>query len=118
MVNPNEIPKEEFIKNSVKEKEKIVGGHLNHVYLEQYPDIVFICNLEGKINGLPYNRYLGSDFVAGSFIIAGDDSEMGEDRSLTSEQIKKYQSIFNEKSIVDTNLKITKKLVKKEFDLI
>ena len=107
-----------FIKNNMREKEKIIGGHLNYVYLEQYPDIVFICNLEGKLNGLPYNRLLGNDFVAGTFIIAGDDSEIGEDRSLTNEQIKKYQDIFNEKSIVDTNIKITKKLLKKDYDLI
>lgn len=118
MIKPNELPKEEFIKNSVFEKEKIIGGHLNHVYLEQYPDIVFICNLEGKLKGLPYNRYLGNDFVVGTFIIAGDNYEIGEDRSLTDEQIKKYQQVFDEKSIVDTNLKITKKLVKKELNLI
>jgi len=31
------------------------------------PDVVIICNEEGKINGMKLNRYIGHDIIAGPF---------------------------------------------------
>ena len=59
------------------------------------------------MTGLALNRDIGHDIIAGNFIIVGDN-DTGEDRSLTDDQIKKYQQIFNEKSIEDTEIKIGK----------
>lgn len=68
--------------------------------------VVLICNEEGKINGSKYNRDIGYDIIAGTFIIVRENPDDGEDRSLTDEQIEKYKERFNEESIEKTNQKI------------
>ena len=117
LVEPNELPKEVMIKNSLEAKQKLVGGNIEYTSREYYPDVIFICNEEGKILGLPLNRDIGGDIIAGSFLIVGDDPEIGEDRSLTDDQIKKYQDVFNEKSIEDTNLHVAQIYLGKQADL-
>ena len=106
LVEPNELP-----------KEKLVGGNIEYTSREYYPDVIFICNEEGKVLGLPLNRDIGGDIIAGSFLIVGDDPEIGEDRSLTDDQIKKYRDVFNEKSIEDTNLHVAQIYLSKQADL-
>lgn len=117
VVEPNELPKEEMIDNTLKAKQDLVGGDIEYVSRDYYSDVIFICNEEGKIRGLPFNRDIGQDIIAGPFIIVGDDPEIGEDRSLTDEQIKKYQNIFNEKSISDTNIKLTEIYLGKDISM-
>ncbi len=46
--------------NSMKE---IVGGYIEMIALE--PGLCLVCNEEGKIFGLPANRPLGMDVIAG-----------------------------------------------------
>ena len=117
VVEPNELPKEEMIDNTLKAKQDLVGGDIEYVSRDYYPDVIFICNEEGKLRGLPFNRDIGQDISAGPFIIVGEDPEIGEDRSLTDEQIKKYQNIFNEKSISDTNIKLTEIYLGKDMSM-
>jgi L-2-hydroxyglutarate oxidase LhgO len=112
LVEPNKLPTTLVIDNNLKSKQKLVEGDIEYAYADQFPDIVFICNEEGKINGMPYNRDIGADIIAGPFLIVGDDYEKGEDKSLTDSQIKKYQSIFNKKSIEDTNIRLTQIMLK------
>ena len=117
VVEPNELPKEEMIDNTLKAKQDLVGGDIEYVSRDYYPDVIFICNEEGKLRGLPFNRDIGQDIIAGPFIIVGDDPEIGEDRSLTDEQIKKYQNVFDEKSISDTNIKLTEIYLGKDMSM-
>ena len=117
VVEPNELPREEMIENTLKAKQELVGGDIEYVSRDYYSDVIFICNEEGKLRGLPFNRDIGQDIIAGPFIIVGDDPEIGEDRSLTDEQIKKYQNIFNEKSISDTNIKLTEIYLGKDIGM-
>lgn len=117
IVNPNELPKEIEFDNNLKSKQELLDGNIEYVSREYYPDVIFICNEEGKIRGLPLNRDIGHDIIAGPFLIVGDDPELGEDRSLTNDQIKKYQDIFNEKSIEDTNKKITDIYLSKDMEM-
>ena len=117
VVEPNELPKEEMIENTLKAKQDLVGGNIEYVSRDCYSDVIFICNEEGKLLGLPFNRDIGQDIIAGPFIIVGDDPEIGEDRSLTDEQIKNYQNIFNEKSISDTNIKLTEIYLGKDIGM-
>lgn len=117
VVEPNELPKEEMIDNTLKAKQDLVGGDIEYVSRDYYSDVIFICNEEGKLRGLPFNRDIGQDIIAGPFIIVGDDPEIGEDRSLTDEQIKKYQNIFNEKSISNTNIKLTEIYLGKDMSM-
>lgn len=117
VVEPNELPREEMIDNTLKAKQELVGGDIEYVSRDYYSDVIFICNEEGKLRGLPFNRDIGQDIIAGPFIIVGDDPEIGEDRSLTDEQIKKYQNVFDEKSISDTNIKLTEIYLGKDMSM-
>lgn len=117
VVEPNELPREEMIENTIKAKQELVGGDIEYVSRDYYSDVIFICNEEGKLRGLPFNRDIGQDIIAGPFIIVGDDPEIGEDRSLTDEQIKKYQNVFDEKSISDTNIKLTEIYLGKDMSM-
>ena len=116
LVKPNELPKKIIIKNTLKEKQKLVDGLIEYVYLPNCNDVVLICNEEGKLLGLPPNRDIGYDIVCGDFLIVGDDPELGEDRSLTEEQITKYSKMFDELSIEKTNQRINEILLSKIND--
>ena len=116
LVKPNELPKKITIKNTLKEKQKLVDGLIEYVYLPNCNDVVLICNEEGKLLGLPPNRDIGYDIVCGDFLIVGDDPELGEDRSLTEEQITKYSKMFDELSIEKTNQRINEILLSKIND--
>ena len=113
LVKPNEIPEEIEIENTLEAKQKIVGGYIEQAYLPNDDSVVLICNEEGKISGMPLNRYIGHDIIAGPFLIVGDDYENGEYISLTEQQIKKYKEVFNEKSIEETNRVIDKILTQR-----
>jgi hypothetical protein len=117
VVEPNQLPRVEMIENNLSAKQKIVNGNIEYVSRDYYPDVIFICNEEGKIRGMPFNRDIGGDILAGPFIIVGDDPEIGEDRSLTDEQIKKYQDVFNENSITDTNKKIMELYLNNDYEI-
>ena len=116
LVKPNELPKKITIKNTLKEKQKLVDGLIEYVCLPNCNDVVLICNEEGKLLGLPPNRDIGYDIVCGDFLIVGDDPELGEDRSLTEEQITKYSKMFDELSIEKTNQRINEILLSKVND--
>lgn len=111
-VEPNKLPEEVTIPNTLKAKQEIVGGDIEYAYIENDNSVVLICNEYGKLDGLTYNRDIGYDVIAGPFLIVGDE-DTGEDRSLSDEQIKKYKNVFNEKSIKDTNAKITEIMLQK-----
>ncbi len=106
VVGPNKLPYEKTIPNKLSEKQKIVDGYIEYVRLLEDENVVLICNEEGKINGSEYNRDIGYDIIAGTFIIARECADDGEDRSLTDEQIEKYKERFNQESIEKTNQKI------------
>ena len=54
------------------------------------------------------NRDIGHDIIFGPFFVIGDNPDIGENISLTDEQISKWTKIFDEKSIDKTYEKITK----------
>lgn len=101
LVKPNENPKIMKIKNSIKEKQKLVNGNITYKYLQDCEDVVLICNDDNK--KLPINRCINNNTIFGDFIVVGDDLEFGEDRSLTSEQIKKYKDKFKNKNKAKNN---------------
>ena len=49
VVEPNELPKEEMIENTLKAKQELVGGDIEYVSRDYYSDVIFICNEEGKL---------------------------------------------------------------------
>lgn len=108
LVKENELPEEVEVPNNLSSLQKMVGGLIEYYYMLDIEDAVIICNEEGKINGMGPNREVGRDIIFGPFLIVGDDPDMGENRSLTEEQITKFKEMFNEKSIEKTYEKIVK----------
>lgn len=102
IIKPNKIPIYSEIPNTLKAKQKIVGGNIEYAYIENDDKVCFICNDEGKMRGLKPNRSIKYDILVGDIILVGFDLEMGEDRSLTVEQIDYYTKYFGKKSIKET----------------
>ena len=94
VVEPMVKPYKAVIDNTLDAMQKIVGGYIEPIYLD---DVAVIVNEEGKINGSPLNRSLYEngerfDIAAGTFFVCG----LGEENfdSLTPEQQKKYAEQF------------------------
>ena len=106
LVKPYELPEEIEIDNTLEAKQLLVGGYIECVYPEKDDGVVFICNEEGKINGMKPNRDIGHDIIFGPFLIVGNDYENGGYKSLTSEQILNYKIRFDKHSIVQTENRV------------
>lgn len=101
------MPYEKNISNTLEAKQEIVDGLIQVTSIDDDPEVVLICNEEGKILNMPLNRDIGYDIIAGTFIIAGDDYDNGDFKSLTNEQVEKYKKRFDKQSILETENKIT-----------
>lgn len=78
---PGKAGRVDYIPNKLKNMQRVVGGHIESVHLTR--DMVIICNEEGRLKGLPENRF----GICGTFFVAGDDG--GEDFvSLSREQVE------------------------------
>ena len=97
MVEPGKVPYAKEIEPGLKSLQEQVGGEIQQVY--PYDDLVaLICNDEGKLAGLEFNRVLRDedgkiyDIVAGPFMVAG----LGQNclTSLSDELIDKYKNQF------------------------
>ena len=117
VVEPNMLPYEKVIPNRLKDKQDIVGGNTEYTRVDNDESALLICNEEGKILGLPYNHDIGHDVIAGTFLIVGDDADIGEDRSLTDEQVEKYKDKFDRDSIEQTKKTLQRIMSNKEFEL-
>ena len=54
-----------------------------------------VCNEEGKLIGLPLNRWIGHDIISGIFYVVGQD-ENGNFASLSEDQIRHYSERFRD----------------------
>lgn len=90
VVEPNKEPYELIINHTLENMQKIVGGRIEFVELED--DVDLICNDEGKMNGLPLNRVIKNDIISGTFFISGQRG--GDTISLNDKQIEKYKEVF------------------------
>lgn len=106
LVEPYKLPYEINIENTLEEKQKLVGGYIECTYLMDDNEVVLICNEEGKMLGMDFNRDIGHDIIAGPFLILRDNQDSGDFESLTTEQINKYKKIFDEKSIENTQKRV------------
>lgn len=101
--------------HTLESMQNLVGGYIEAVYPFE-DEVAIICNDEGKINGMPYNRAIREedtneimDIVAGPFFVCG----LTEDNfgSLSEEQQQKYLNMFRypERFVcVDTEILATK----------
>lgn len=114
LVKPYELPEEIELEDSLEAKQKLVGGYIECVNFHKDNNVIFICNEEGKINGMPLNRDIGHDIIAGPFLILGDDYENGGFKSLTDNQIMHYKKVFDKNSIDQTEKKILSIILNKQ----
>ena len=97
MVEPNEHPKTVQLATDLDSLQKAVSigadyqGLIELLAIEK--GVSILCNDEGKLIGLPGNRRIGADVIAGVFYVVGHD-EYGELISLSTEKIENYQARF------------------------
>lgn len=91
MVEAMKEPYPAEVENTLEGLQKVVGGYIEAVYLED--NVVLVCNEEGKLIGLSGNRSLGNDIIAGTFFVAGSNDD-GEFVSLTDDKIRQYSDRF------------------------
>lgn len=97
IVEPGKAPHSADITAGLESLQHQVGGLIQALY--PFEDAAaIICNDEGKLLGLPWNRPLFDedgqiyDVIAGTFLVVGlTEDDFG---SLTDEQIQKYTEMF------------------------
>lgn len=96
-VQPGEKPVILELEGTLKSMQNFVGGTIQAIY--PFEDAVaIVCNDEGKLNGMKYNRALRNeageviDILCGPFFICGLGDE--DFTSLTEEQLEIYYKIY------------------------
>lgn len=116
LVKPYELPIEMEIDNTLEAKQKLVQGNIECVYPRYDDDVLFICNDEGKINGMGFNREIGHDVIYGPFLVVGNNYVNCDFKSLTDKQLLEYKIRFDENSIFRTRKKVIDILLNKNRD--
>lgn len=81
-----------MVDTSLKGLQEIVNGYIEAVTLSD--KTCLFCNEEGKLLGLPWNRPLRGDVIAGTFILVGFDED-GETISISDEEADRWMTHFN-----------------------
>ena len=92
VVEPNELPIVREIPNELAAMQRVVDG-LIEVFPVGIAGAVGVCNEEGLLRGLPFNRFVPATggVIVGTFFIAGDGVNF---RSLTPQQIARAMELF------------------------
>ena len=99
VVEPEQRPEEKEIDDSLTAMQKIVGGLIQPIHLDN--SVVLVCNDEGRLMDLPPNRGLRDkngqmyDIVFGTFFLCNSPADCYHFTSLTAEQIKRYEERFH-----------------------
>ena len=104
MVEPGKAPYQAAIGADLKSLQQVVGGYIESIAPYDDP-VAIVCNEEGKLEQLPFNRGLRDesgnlyDYIAGNFMIVG----LGEEdfTSLPPEYIEKYSQLFAQPEILN-----------------
>lgn len=98
VVEPGTLPYEKEI-NGLQEMQALVGGLIDAIYPYDDP-VALVCNDEGLLLGLPFNRSVEGGYggICGTFFVCG----LGEDNfaSLSPELIEKYREKFRRAEIL------------------
>lgn len=97
VVEPGKTPYEKDLPSGLESLQQTVGGYIEVTYPFDDP-VAVVCNEEGKILGLPYNRALRDengdvyDILAGNFLVVGLGEEDFSD--LPDDLKAKYMDVF------------------------
>ena len=115
MVEPGYLPYEKEIQDGadhLEQMQAIVGGLIEPIY-PYHEEVAIVCNEEGLINGLPFNRSVPGGYggVFGTFFICG----LGEEDfcSLPPELMERFKKEFRNSEILlgfDGNEAVTLKV--------
>ena len=115
VVEPGYLPYEKEIKDGadhLEQMQAIVGGLIEPIY-PYHEEVAIVCNEEGLINGLPFNRNIPGGYggVFGTFFICG----LGEEDfcSLPPKLMERFKKEFKNSEILlgfDGNEAVTLKV--------
>ena len=94
VVEPLRVPYEKEIDGSLASMQSVVGGLIQLLYPFDDPELALICNDEGKIMRVPYNRALRDedgriyDVVSGTFFLCRTHADSENLEGLTEGQVK------------------------------
>ena len=98
VVEPGTLPYEKEI-HGLQEMQELVGGLIDAIYPYDDP-VALVCNDEGLLLGLPFNRSVEGGYggICGTFFVCG----LGEDYfvSLSPELMEKYREKFRRAEIL------------------
>ena len=98
VVEPGTLPYEKEI-HGLQEMQELVGGLIDAIYPYDDP-VALVCNDEGLLLGLPFNRSVEGGYggICGTFFVCG----LGEDNfsSLSPELMEKYREKFRRAEIL------------------
>lgn len=98
VVEPGYLPYEKEI-NGLEEMQAVVGGWIEAIYPYK-EEVAIVCNEEGLINGLPFNRSVPGGYggVFGTFFICG----LGEEDfcSLPAELVERFKSEYQNSELL------------------
>ena len=75
-------------------------------------DVCLLCNEEGKLLGLPLNRRIGFDIIAGVFYVCGQNRQ-GDLCSLSAQHMEYYKRLYalgSESDITDDFLTLLSRI--------
>lgn len=107
VVRPMEMPEVQEIDHTLSAMQELVGGTIQAVYPFDDP-VALVCNDEGKLLGLPWNRALTDDhgvpydIVCGTFFVVGIGDE--NFTSLTEQQVEKYGKKYAREMVLDVSV--------------
>lgn len=103
VVEPMKAPYTKEIENNLASLQEEVGGLIRAIYPFEEP-VALICNDEGKLDGLPFNRLMLDcdgrvyDYIAGTFIIVGLSDE--DFCSLKEEYVANFREKYKMKEFL------------------
>ena len=98
VVEPGMAPYEKEI-NGLQEMQAVVGGLIQAIYPHK-EKVAVVCNDEGLLLGLPFNRSVEGGYggVFGTFFVCGLGAE--DFCSLTPEQMERYKKVYQNAEIL------------------
>ena len=101
-VEPYQLPEVKEIDSGLSSLQHEVEGWIEATYPFEDP-VAIICNEEGKLNGMEYNRAIRDEngevreIIAGPFLIVG----LGEEdfTSLSEDMVQKYKRMFEQPEV-------------------
>ena len=102
VVEPGYLPYEKEIQDGadhLEQMQAIVGGLIEPIY-PYHEEVAIVCNEEGLINGLPFNRSVPGGYggVFGTFFICGPGEE--DFCSLPPELTERFKTEFRNSEIL------------------